>query len=164
MTIRTACGRLGFAAVLVSTALATAPAFAKTSDRLTQMFEWWNGALKKPDGFTVESFSQYFDKDASLIINGKVSAHGIEDLTEHFKKIQAAGGEVEIILPFMEEFQSGDKIFTYHTIRSRRNGKTGCELVAGFGTLKNNKIVVVNLVRHELDPATAAPEFKCWAQ
>jgi hypothetical protein len=164
MNIRSTRTRLGLAAVIAATVLAAAPVHAKTTDRLTQMFAWWNEALKKPDGFTVESFGKYYDKDASLIINGKVSAHGLEDLTDHFKKIQAAGGEVEIVLPFMEEFQSGDKIFTYHTIRSRRNGKTGCELVAGFGTLKNNKILVVNLVRSELDPATAPPEFKCWVQ
>jgi hypothetical protein len=137
---------------------------AMEPDRLSQMFEWWNAALKHANGFTVESFSRYWDDDASLVINGKESTRGIAALTEHFKQIQARGGEIEIVVPFLEVFQSGDRIFTHHIIRTRRDGKVGCMLVSGWARMKNNKILALDLVRVELDPATSPPEFKCWQQ
>ena len=158
MTLRLSAIALMTAVLLAASG--TAP--AKAPDRLTQMFAWWDGAFKDPNGFTKDAFLHYFDPDASLILNGKESTHGIDALTEHFKQIQAGGGEVEIVLPFLAEFQAGNKIFTHHIIRSRRNGKTGCMLVSGYATLRDNRILMLDLVRAEIDPATAPPEFKCW--
>ena len=149
---------------LLSALLTTLSALADQPDRLTQMFVWWNRALKTPGGFTVESFGQYWDKDAALVINGTVLAQGIEAITQSFKSIQerSVNDEIEIVVPFMQQFQAGDKIFTYHTIRSRRDGKAACMLASGYAELKNDKILVVNLVRADIDPATAPAQLNCW--
>ncbi len=142
--------------------LGVSPSFARSPDVLTQMFAWWNGAIKTPGAFTVAAFGRYFDPETTMIIDGHVSAHGLEDLTRHFQAIQASGAAVEIMLPFKEEFRSGDKIYTYHVINSRLGGKVGCMLAAGHATLRDGKILSLALVRKNVDFAKGTIDPQCW--
>lgn len=135
---------------------------ATDKDELTKMFEWWNTAFKSPEGFTEAAFAGYFTPDAALVINGVEEARGLPAWVQHFRKIQATGADVEIVVPFRHVFKQGDKIYTYHVIRSRRNGAPGCMLAAGHAFLEKGRISEVNLVRAALDPAQAAKDPACW--
>ncbi|UAK22918.1 hypothetical protein [Sphingomonas nostoxanthinifaciens] len=148
------------AALLALPATAAVP----TTDALSRMFQWWDGAFKRPDGFTPAGFAQFFTPDATLTLEGKTVIHGIPEWIAHFRKIQASGREVEIVVPFKDVFQAGDRIYTYHIIRSRGGGKVSCVIAAGDAVLKGGKIAAITLVRTPLDEATAAAEPTCWKQ
>jgi ketosteroid isomerase-like protein len=134
---------------------ATAPAAATTPaptpaapDPLVAMFVWWNAAYQQKDGFTAESFSRYFTKDAVMRINGKDRSKGLEDLAQHFRAIQADTEMVVIDLPFIDEFTSasGDRIFTHHFVRAREHGKDSRERVMGYAAIEGGKISLINFV------------------
>jgi hypothetical protein len=112
--------------------LLSGPAGSATpsSDPLSRMFAWWDVAFRQKDGFTAEAFRRYFTDDATLTLEGKTVIHGIPEWVEHFRTIQASGREVEIVVPFKQVFRSGDRIFTYHVIRSRGHGEVSCSLAA----------------------------------
>jgi ketosteroid isomerase-like protein len=131
------------------------------SDELSTMFEWWNSAFTTTDGFNAAAFARYYTPDARLVIDGVEQARGIDAWVQHFRKIQASGAQVEIVLPFRHAFKQGDKIYTYHVIRSVRNGVRGCMLAAGHALLVKGKISEVNLVRAPLEPAQAAQDPAC---
>ncbi|NKF22608.1 hypothetical protein G7Y82_09775 [Solimonas sp. C16B3] len=146
-------------AVPLAAQAATAPA---GSDEVSQMFKWWNGAFKVKGSFTPDAFRQYFTDDATLTLDGRVAIRGVGEWAEHFQKIQANVDEVEIVLPFMEEFQSGNKIYTYHIIRARDHGKPSCEIAAGHAILRGGKIASLALVRTDLTPEQADKMPGCW--
>lgn len=135
---------------------------APGSDEVSQMFKWWNGAFKVKGSFTPEAFRQYFTEDAKLILDGHVAINNVQEWSEHFQKIQADVDEVEIVLPFMEEFQQGNKIYTYHIIRARDDGKPSCEIAAGHAILRGGKIASLALVRTDLTPEQAKQQPGCW--
>lgn len=147
--------------VALSMSLSSAMA-APAPDALSRMFDWWNGAFKTPGAYTPDAFRQHFTDDAALVIDGIEVTRGVAGWAEHFQRIQAGGGEVEIVVPFKDAFQSGDKIYSYHVIRSRRDGVTACMLAAGHAELRAGKIAVVSLVRAALTPEQAAREANCW--
>lgn len=132
-------------------------------DPLSKMFAWWDNAFAKPDGYTPDAFRKYFTEDAVLMIDGKVVARGVDEWAAHFQKIQAAGGSVEIVLPFRETFRAGDKIFTYHMIRSVRDGVLSCQLAAGYAMVRDGKLALVSLVRAPVDPAKGRTDPPCEA-
>jgi len=134
------------------------PGAATHDDTLTRMFTWWNAAYREKDGFTEAAFRQYWTDDAELIIDGKVSAKGIAELTQHFRAIQARLPSVEIILPFEMEFSSGNRIFTWHYIRSVVNGEVHCMQAMGYAEVVGGKLSVVHLTRTEL--ATPVPQCR----
>lgn len=135
-----------------------------SSDPLSRMFAWWDAAFKQKDGFTAESFRRFFTDDATLTLEGKTVIHGIPEWVTHFRKIQASGREVEIVVPFKDVFQKGSRIYTYHIIRSRGGGKVGCVIAAGDATLEGGKISSIRLVRADLDDTARAKEADCWQQ
>jgi hypothetical protein len=139
-------------------------AAAPATDVVSRMFTWWNGALKRPDGFTERAFARYYTPDATLTLNGETQVRGLAQWVEHFRKIQASGHEVEIVVPFKDVFQVGNHVFTYHVIRSRGGGHVGCMLAAGEAVLRGGKIASMTLVRAPLDPAGIAAERDCWKQ
>ncbi|WP_372012303.1 hypothetical protein [Pseudoxanthomonas sp. 10H] len=94
------------------------------------MFAWWNQAMATPGAFTEEAFARHFTDDAPLVINGVETMRGPAGWAERFQMIQAATDAVEIVLPFRYSFQQGDRIYTYHVIRSRAGGKVDCMLAA----------------------------------
>lgn len=127
-------------------------------DVLTRMFRWWNDAYTKPDGFTAQSFGQYFTSDAVMQINGKVSAKGLDDLAAHFRMIQRRTQKVKINLPFRAAFSSpdGSKIYTYHTIDAEENGKPAKEMVMGYAEIRDGKIALINFLDMEGAPQPGA--------
>jgi ketosteroid isomerase-like protein len=126
------------------------------ADPLVEMFVWWNNAYRQKDGFTAESFSRHFTKDAVMRINGKIRCKGVEDLAQHFRDIQASTESVLIELPFLDEFASpnGDRIFTHHIVDARAKGVDSRERVMGYAAIKNGKISMIDFVSV---PEPAAP-------
>lgn len=145
----------------LSLASASRVARAAAPDPLVAMFVWWNAAYQQKDGFTAESFSRYFTPDAVMRINGKDRCHGIEDLAQHFRDIQAKTEMVVIDLPFIDEFSSpsGDRIFTHHFVRARDHGKDSRERVMGYASIKDGKISLINFVSVP-DPLPGGSENK----
>ncbi|PEQ13996.1 hypothetical protein B2G71_04395 [Novosphingobium sp. PC22D] len=140
------------------------PASAPSSDVLSRMFVWWDEAFKTPGAYTRDNFARFFTEDATLILEGKLVIDGIDEWVSHFQAIQSRGGEVEIVVPFKEVFEADGKIYTYHVIRSRREGKAACSLAAGHATLRDGKIASIVLVRSPLDPAKGPLDPQCWTQ
>jgi hypothetical protein len=133
-----------------------------SSDPLSRMFVWWNDAYKKPGSYTVEAFRKHFTEDATLFLEGREVIHGVKEWSEHFQRIQAGGGDVEIVVPFKEVFREGNKIYTYHVIRSRREGKVECSLAAGHALIRDGRIASIVLVRSDLDLAKEPVDAGCW--
>ncbi len=128
------------------------------------MFVWWNQAFKQPDGYTPQAFRRFFTEDATLTLEGRTAIRGIPEWVDHFRKIQSAGGDVEIVVPFKDVFRSGNRIFTYHVIRSRGRGEPTCALAAGDAVLRNGKIASIMLVRTNLDGEAMKKEPDCWTK
>ena len=143
--------------------LPTAANATSVDDKVSAMFTWWNAAFKTPGAYTPEAFAKHFTKDATLTLEGREIIRGTDQWAKHFQKIQSGGGEVEIVVPFKDVFQQGEKIYTYHVIRSRRDGKTACALAAGHAVVEGGKIASITLVRSNLDVAALAREPECWA-
>ena len=116
---------------------------------LVRMFTWWNAAIQDPNGFTEAGFRQHFTEDAAIMINGKERVRGIKPLVAHFKRIQASVEFVEIVLPFEEGFESGDRIFTYHLIRSREKGVSSLSHVMGYAIVEQGKLSLVDFLSYD---------------
>lgn len=99
--------------------------------------------------------------DAAIVLNGKQSAKGIPALVGQFQHILASSESVEIVLPFREGFVGGNKIFTYHFIRSKRDGRRECLRVMGYALLHDGKIALVDLLRIPEDMASTAVDAAC---
>jgi hypothetical protein len=161
--------RLAAAMVLCASAMLT-PVHAGTEpvstepsgDVLSRFFVWWNATFKVPGGYTAEAFSEWFTPDATLYLEGKEIIRGVDGWAAHFQRIQAGGGDVEIVVPFKRVFQKGNRIYTYHVIRSRRDGQVSCSLAAGHAELRGRKIATIVLVRSTLDPAKGPLDPQCW--
>jgi len=146
--------RLTLAAILCLGLVTIGSAVPRTNDReraadpLVAMFQWWNAAYLKQDGFTAQAFSRYFTSDAVMRINGSDRSKGVEDLARHFREIQARTEFVAIELPFIDEFtsSSGNQIFTHHFVHAREHGKSNRERVMGYATIVNGKISLINFV------------------
>lgn len=144
---------------------ATASAAPEPSgDKLSRFFVWWNETFKQPGGYTAEAFGQWFTPDATLYLEGREVIRGLDGWAKHFQRIQAGGGDVEIVVPFKRVFQSGNRIYTYHVIRSRREGKVACSLAAGHAELRGGKISTIVLVRSELDASKGPLDPECWTK
>lgn len=150
----------GIAAAFCLSASNAAP--VPTSDALSKMFIWWNQAFKTPGAYTADAFRKHFTEDATLILEGREVIHGVDQWATHFQRIQAGGGDVEIVVPFKDVFQKGNKIYNYHVIRSRRDGKVGCSLAAGHAELRGGKIASIVLVRAEVDVTQDTVDPLCW--
>src|SRR5690606_10368389 len=140
-------------AILFGLGLGPAAADAQQGQQtvLTQMFVWWNGAIKDRNGFTREAFGRYFTEDGAIMINGKVAVKGLDDLVTHFRDIQSRVEYVEIVVPFEEGFvsASGDKIFTSQLIKARPEGRDGLMHAMGYADIRDGKIALIHLVRAE---------------
>jgi hypothetical protein len=148
--------------VPAAVALSNAPQARPATDKLSQMFLWWNQAFKTPGAYTAENFSKHFTPDATLVLEGRTIIRGVDQWATHFQKIQSDGGDVEIVVPFKEVFEKDGKIYNYHVIRARRDGKTTCSLAAGHAELRDGKIASIVLVRSPLDDANGPLDPQCW--
>jgi hypothetical protein len=134
------------------------------NDTLSKFFVWWNETYKVPGGYTAEAFGQWFTPDATLVLEGKEIIRGVDGWAAHFQRIQSGGGQVEIVVPFKQMIQRGNLIYTYHVIRSRRDGKVACSLAAGHAELRGKKISTIVLVRSTLDAAKGPLDPQCWTE
>ncbi|WP_246544002.1 hypothetical protein [Novosphingobium profundi] len=135
---------------------------AAHEDQLATMFRWWNEAMKTPGALTQANFARFFTPDATLTLNGVEVIQGLDDWVSHFTKIQASGARVEIVVPFKASFREGDRLYTYHVIRSRRDGAVSCMLAAGHATLREGKIAAIVLLRAPLDMTAGPVDPACW--
>lgn len=150
---------------LCAPAWAASPAATVPSkDVLSRFFVWWNETYKVPGGYTAEAFGRWFTPDATLVLEGREVIRGLDGWARHFQRIQSGGGEVEIVVPFKHVFQRGNSIYTYHVIRSRRDGKPACSLAAGHAELRGGKISTIVLVRSTLDLEKGPVDPQCWTQ
>jgi hypothetical protein len=151
---------------LCAAAATSAPVMASepSADTLSRFFVWWNQTYKVPGGYTAAGFGQWFTPDATLVLEGKEIIRGVDGWAAHFQRIQAGGGEVEIVVPFKRVFRQGNRIYTYHVIRSRRDGQLSCSLAAGHAELRGGKIATIVLVRSTLDPAKGPLDPECWTK
>lgn len=143
------------------------PAVAATPsapDALSAFFQWWNAAYREPGSYTAEAFGRHLAPDATLVLEGREIIRGLDGWAKHFQQIQAGGGDVELVVPFRTGFQHGDRIYTYHVIRSRRDGKVSCALAAGHAEVRDGRIATIVLVRSTLEPARAALDPECWTK
>ncbi len=113
---------------------------------LVDMFRWWNDAYNEDDGFTAENFARYYTEDAVMLINGNRRGTGPAELAAHFRNIKANSEEVEIMLPFLESFNSGDRTFTAHYVRSIRGGPEQWEHIMGYAVIRDGRIALINFV------------------
>jgi hypothetical protein len=151
--------------LLVALGLGTANAGPVASnDTLSKFFVWWNDTYKVPGGYTAEGFGKWFTPDATLVLEGKEIIRGLDGWAAHFQRIQSGGGQVEIVVPFKQMIQRGNVIYTYHVIRSRRDGKVSCSLAAGHAELRGEKISTIVLVRSTLDAAKGPLDPQCWTE
>jgi hypothetical protein len=150
-------------ALMLSVLAGPAKAQMPQSDALSRMFLWWNEAYKTPGAYTAENFRKHFTEDATLVLEGRTVISGVEQWATHFQKIQAGGGDVEIVVPFKAVAQIGDLIYNYHVIRSRRSGQVACALAAGDARLRDGKIASITLVRSTLDPNKGEMDPQCWS-
>lgn len=135
---------------------------AETNDPLSVMFSWWNVSIRDHVPFDRTGFAHYFTDDAVLEIDGVPVALGIAALTAHFRAIQDSGAQVEIVLPFVRKMVSGERIYTYHVIRSRRAGVARCMLAAGHADLSRGRIKSISLVRSVIRPGSSQVAKACW--
>lgn len=147
---KTLCG----AGIVLMGLVVAHPAAASNTDVLTKMFSWWNQAFTKPGAYTESALGRFFTKDTTLIINGK-SESGLAELAKHFQAIQSKGGSVKIILPFIESFSQGDKVFTYHFVYRMHDGKEECLRTMGYAVIKEQKIALINFVRAPYVPGVS---------
>ena len=162
-------GRIPAALVACALLLASAPpagaaGAVPSGDLLSRFFVWWNETYKVPGGYTADAFGRGFTPDATLVLEGKEIIRGVDGWARHFQRIQAGGGEVEIVVPFKQVFKQGNKIYTYHVIRSRRDGKVSCALAAGHAEMRGGKISTIVLVRSTLEPDKGPLDPDCWTQ
>ncbi len=144
-------GKLGWRAawlapLLVMVTLGAARAEEDPGRVLEAMFEWWNEAYHDPDGFTPEAFARYYTEDSVMLINGNLRGVGPVALARHFRNIQAATEDVEIVLPFDQAFSAGNRTFTSHLVRSRRDGVEHRERVVGYALITDGRIALINFV------------------
>lgn len=154
-----------FALLLAASAGLCAPAVAADRpDVLSAMFAWWNDSMHRHVPFEEKGFARFFASDAVLRIDGVAVASGLGAVTAHFRAIQDSGAEVEIVLPFAGKMVSASRIYTYHVIRSRRNGKARCMLAAGHADLARGRIREISLVRTVVRPGSSPAAQSCWPE
>ncbi|MBL4802887.1 MAG: hypothetical protein JKY45_13445 [Emcibacter sp.] len=130
--------------------LISSPLYGKDKDSniLVDMFAWWNTAIKTENGFTREAFGRYFTDSGEINVNGHLAVKGIDNMAVHFSRIQADTDYVEIILPFEEGFEKGNRIFTYHIIKAREKGatETSVSRVMGYAITVDGKLDYINFL------------------
>ena len=126
-----------------------APSAAQPSTILTDMFRWWNGVINSEEPLTAEQFRHYFTEDAVILVNHREQVRGVEQMPAHFQAIRERPGTIEVELPFREEFQSGNRIFTYHLIRSNQEEGESITYNMGYAIIEGGRIAAISLARFQ---------------
>ena len=150
--------RIAFLSLLVALLMILAGSRAATADDtkpstlLTDMFSWWNSVINSDEPLTADQFRRYFTEDGVILVNNREQVRGVEHMPEHFQAIRERPGTIEIELPFIEEFQSGNKIFTYHRIISKQESGEQVTHNMGYAILDGDRIAIVSLARFQEEP------------
>jgi len=80
---------------------------------IVSMFQWWNDAIRDPNGFTPEAFARFYTEDAQLIVNSNLRGTGHEALAAHFQRVQEIAPTAQMVLPVAEEFTTPDRAFVH---------------------------------------------------
>lgn len=140
-------------------AAAQSPLESNGPDKLSELFAWWNDAMRTPGAYTSDAFATRITDDASLIIDGLEMMRGPGGWASRSQALQQVTDAMEIVVPFRYAFQVGNSIYSYHVIRARAQGRALCMLAAGHAELRGDLISRVTLVRAEIDPAS---DKDCW--
>ncbi len=116
---------------------------------LTDMFAWWNSVINTEVELTADQFRRYFTEDAVIMVNNNEQVRGVENMPAHFQAIRERAGTIGVELPFLEEFQSGNKIFTYHRIISTTDQGESITSNMGYAILDDGRIASVSLARFQ---------------
>lgn len=155
-------------ATLLGLGLAAAPSGQAAGidahpDRLSAMFAWWDDSMARHIPFEREGFATYFAPQAVLELDGVAVATGLDAITSHFRAIQDSGATVEIVLPFVASMVQPGRIYTYHVIRSRRNGTPRCVLAAGHADIDPRGLITrLSLIRTPVEPGSSPTAAACW--
>ena len=144
---------LSFAFISMLLCVAPASTAQDSPNVMVQMFNWWNAAYKVEGAFTSEAFSQFYTKDAVMIIDGSVRATGLDEFSRNFNKIQKSVESVTIQMPPIESFSQGDRIFTYHKDLVHDQGQDSVGYVMGYVVVSDGKISEINFVNMDEDAA-----------
>lgn len=123
------------------------PASTQPSTILVDMFGWWNGIINSDEPLTADKFRRWFTEDAVILVNNREQVRGVEQMPAHFQVIRERPGTIEVELPFREEFQSGNRIFTYHLIRSIGDEGEKISYNMGYAILEGDRIATISLAR-----------------
>ena len=129
------------------------------SDKFSQMRAWLNHAMRTPGAYTSDAFAKRVTSDATLVVDGIELMRSPGGWASRFHAVQQLTDAIEIVLPARQVFQSGDRIYSYHLLRLRAQGRVTCMLVAGHAELRGDLISKVTLVQAAIDPAT---DKDCW--
>ncbi|MEJ8567969.1 hypothetical protein [Elongatibacter sediminis] len=118
---------------------------------IVRMFEWWNTAITRPDGFTPEAFGNHFSADARLIVNGDLRGQGLDALARHFRNIQAEYDSVAMELPPLDTFACDGRAFVQVVTRAVRDGKVLREESMAVATLDGDRMSLLKVIGRSLD-------------
>ena len=135
-----------FGILVCFTLSGAASAGEKTATVLEDMFRWWNGAFKVEGAYTAEAFGKYYTEDTVMIIDGSVRAQGLDQMSRNFNRIQKSVDSVELVMPPIETFTSGNRIFTYHKELIQQDGVKSVGYVMGYAVVKDGKIAKIDFV------------------
>ncbi len=114
--------------------------FTADGNPIVRMFTWWNQAFFDKDGYTPDAFSAHYTDDAVLIKNGDVRGEGVEELAEHYRKLQGKFDKIEMLLPVIDQFQVGDRAFVHCVTKAVHGDDIFLEEAMAVATMINNRI------------------------
>ncbi|MDA5193958.1 nuclear transport factor 2 family protein [Govanella unica] len=121
-----------------------------TDTIITQMFRWWNEAYTDPNGFTPEAFSRFYTDDAELIVNGNSRGKGLQALSAHYQRIQAAVPLAQMVLPVDDDFATTDRAFVHcHEQAKRADGTEKLSECFAYAEVRDGKMSVLRVVGYE---------------
>jgi len=133
----------------INTSTASKQEQANTAQVL-KTFAWFNqhSTPRSKLVLSKKMIAEYFNEDAVMVTNGKVACKGIEEHFTHFVEFQDKLKSMKTG-EFFNVSAKGDKVYLHYTLHVEKlTGDKDLVHVAGYMTLKNNKISAFNEVIH----------------
>lgn len=113
---------------------------------IVSMFEWWNIAFTRVDGFTPEAFARHYTDSAELIVNGQSRGKGLEALARHYRGLQGSFESIAMELPVIDSFECGNRAFVQCVTRAVRDGAIVREEAMATATLSSQRIQLLTVL------------------
>jgi hypothetical protein len=110
-------------------------------DILTDMFVWWNEAFAS-DAMTPAGFARFFTDEAPFIVNGDLRGKGPDALFACFGRQRPEVGSAILILPFLETFSAGDRIFIEYDMHIGVGPAARIFNAKGYARIKGDRIAL----------------------